>query len=315
MTRWQQINFAGGANLVDAAIATPVNAADVSNTFICPQIGAGDAAVGLLFAGSSAATIINPIANVAAALNIGLTRPTVPPARGMNVHKCGRTTEYTMGTIDDVDASVNVNYGTAGTALFTNQIVTGDMSDGGDSGSLVLQGGTGGIPPGDGTTDCQVLTTYGHILGEDQTQPIKTIRTFRDMDVKKSPVGKHYADLFKQNEQQITRIMAGGDPEVKSVLQEKGPAVLGAIVDAIESLNTESPETFPGKDLRKMGHDILDVFARKGDSDLKKAIATVRKEEAKYKGKNIREILDDLGQREIHEPPNKGKSRPPNKKK
>ena len=57
---------------------------------------------------------------------------------GMPIQKSGRTTEHTTGTITQVNVAVNVSYGDAGTALFTDQLMAGAMSDGGDSGSAVL---------------------------------------------------------------------------------------------------------------------------------------------------------------------------------
>ena len=59
---------------------------------------------------------------------------------GMGVKKSGRTTGLTMGTIQLLDASVQVGYGVGKTALFTNQILTTNMSKGGDSGSLLVDG-------------------------------------------------------------------------------------------------------------------------------------------------------------------------------
>lgn len=58
-------------------------------------------------------------------------------AVGDLVKKSGRTTNISFGRIMAVDATVDVNYGTAGTARFKDQIVTTSMSAGGDSGSLV----------------------------------------------------------------------------------------------------------------------------------------------------------------------------------
>ncbi|MBD8870182.1 trypsin-like peptidase domain-containing protein [Nocardioides sp. MJB4] len=57
---------------------------------------------------------------------------------GMLLKKTGRTTSFTTGRVTAVGATVNVNYGGGRIAKFCNQIVTTDMSDGGDSGSLVL---------------------------------------------------------------------------------------------------------------------------------------------------------------------------------
>ncbi|MFH8986251.1 S1 family peptidase [Streptomyces varsoviensis] len=58
-------------------------------------------------------------------------------AVGDLVKKTGRTTNLTMGRIMAVDATIDVNYGTAGTARFKDQILTTNISAGGDSGSLV----------------------------------------------------------------------------------------------------------------------------------------------------------------------------------
>lgn len=59
---------------------------------------------------------------------------------GMSVHKSGRTTGLTSDEITQVDATVRVSYGLAGTATFTDQLIAGPMSAGGDSGSAVLDG-------------------------------------------------------------------------------------------------------------------------------------------------------------------------------
>jgi hypothetical protein len=57
---------------------------------------------------------------------------------GMLVKKTGRTTNFTTGQVTAIGATVNVGYGGGKVARFCNQIVTSDMSAGGDSGSLVL---------------------------------------------------------------------------------------------------------------------------------------------------------------------------------
>lgn len=56
---------------------------------------------------------------------------------GTVVQKTGRTTNYTLGRITVIGATVNVNYGGGRVARFKDQIVTTNMSAGGDSGSLV----------------------------------------------------------------------------------------------------------------------------------------------------------------------------------
>jgi hypothetical protein len=71
-------------------------------------------------------------------LNIGVPKGAGEATLGTNIKKSGRTTGFTTGRITQIDATVQVSYGSAGTATFTNQFVAGAMSSGGDSGSAVL---------------------------------------------------------------------------------------------------------------------------------------------------------------------------------
>ena len=57
---------------------------------------------------------------------------------GMIVKKTGRTTNFTTGRITAVSATIDVGYSGGRVARFKDQIVTTNMSAGGDSGSLVL---------------------------------------------------------------------------------------------------------------------------------------------------------------------------------
>lgn len=57
---------------------------------------------------------------------------------GTLVKKTGRTTHFTTGRITAVNATIDVNFGGGRVARFRDQIVTTNMSAGGDSGSLVL---------------------------------------------------------------------------------------------------------------------------------------------------------------------------------
>jgi hypothetical protein len=91
-------------NRVDAALARPVNDQDVSDEI----------------------------------LEIGRISGVVEAALGMGVRKSGRTTGLTMDTINIIHTTVNVSYGTNRTATFDDQIVAGPMSQGGDSGSLIV---------------------------------------------------------------------------------------------------------------------------------------------------------------------------------
>jgi hypothetical protein len=91
-------------NLVDAAIANPLNPDDVK----------------------------------ADILEIGSIQGSVEGELGMPIKKSGRTTGFTTGEIEQVDVTVNVQYGEGKIAQFTDQLMAGAMSQGGDSGSAVL---------------------------------------------------------------------------------------------------------------------------------------------------------------------------------
>jgi len=73
-------------------------------------------------------------------LEIGSVTGTEEAELGMEVKKSGRTTGLTTGTVQLLDASVQVGYGAGKIALFTGQILTTNMSQGGDSGSLLVSG-------------------------------------------------------------------------------------------------------------------------------------------------------------------------------
>jgi hypothetical protein len=76
--------------------------------------------------------------------NIGNPSPTVQePAVGLGVRKNGRTTGLRTGTIQTINTTVNVNYGSGcGTGRFVGQVLItpGTFSAPGDSGSLILGG-------------------------------------------------------------------------------------------------------------------------------------------------------------------------------
>lgn len=103
-TRYRVTNIQAVDNLVDAAIARPLNPADIKDEI----------------------------------LNIGPIQGTVQGELGMAVKKSGRTTGFTTGEIQQVDVTANVQYGAGQIALFTDQLLAGAMSQGGDSGSAVL---------------------------------------------------------------------------------------------------------------------------------------------------------------------------------
>lgn len=79
---------------------------------------------------------------------VGTVRKVItPPTVGLLLSKCGRTTGFSTGSVQNINATVDVNYGTNQTARFVGQIVTSPMSAPGDSGSLIadLDGGVMGL--------------------------------------------------------------------------------------------------------------------------------------------------------------------------
>jgi hypothetical protein len=77
---------------------------------------------------------------------LAITTP-IDATDGMKVHKVGRTTGYTTGSVLDISADVNIQYD-IGTLTFQGQILIapdqGQMfSDAGDSGSLIVDRGLG----------------------------------------------------------------------------------------------------------------------------------------------------------------------------
>lgn len=70
-------------------------------------------------------------------LNVGVPQGVHQATLGTAVQKSGRTTGHTTGQIIQIDVTVQVAYG-ARIATFTDQLMAGAMSAGGDSGSAVL---------------------------------------------------------------------------------------------------------------------------------------------------------------------------------
>ncbi len=82
----------------------------------------------------------------------GTPNSTIKEAQvGMPVQKYGRTTSLTKGKISAINATINVSYGSSGTATFVNQIVvrsTKPFIKAGDSGSLLVTNDANANPVG-----------------------------------------------------------------------------------------------------------------------------------------------------------------------
>lgn len=103
-TRLQAIHRQVGENLVDCAIVRPLDDQDVSDEI----------------------------------LEIGTIQGLASGELGMAIKKSGRTTGLTTGEIQQVDVTANVQFGPGQIATFSDQLMAGAMSQGGDSGSVVL---------------------------------------------------------------------------------------------------------------------------------------------------------------------------------
>lgn len=106
-TRFLTTTVKQDVNLVDAACAIPLNEDDVTQEFVGMDWG-----------------------------KIGGMASVFP---GDIVFKRGRTTEVTGGSVQYVGATVKVNYGQGKVATFEDQILLDNMSQGGDSGSAIVQ--------------------------------------------------------------------------------------------------------------------------------------------------------------------------------
>ena len=85
------------------------------------------------------AALAKPVVEVVENIkDIGIIHGVADAFIGMSVCKSGRTTGFTAGTINLVHATVSVDYGEGKVALFEDQLVSGAMSQGGDSGSLLV---------------------------------------------------------------------------------------------------------------------------------------------------------------------------------
>jgi hypothetical protein len=103
-TRLRTYRIQQTENKVDCAIAKPVNPEDVINEI----------------------------------LGFGQINGLKEAELGMQIKKSGRTTGLTFGTIEQTNVTARVSFGFNKTALFTDQLLAGAMSQGGDSGSAVL---------------------------------------------------------------------------------------------------------------------------------------------------------------------------------
>ena len=127
LAAFQAINFSGGNNTIDAAIARVTNPADVSNsTPIDDGYGLPN---GKIFGDANNDRVFDDKASLL----------------GLNVQKHGRTTKLTHGQITGINGTISVCYEVlfifcVKSATFVDQLIigSGTFSGGGDSGSLIV---------------------------------------------------------------------------------------------------------------------------------------------------------------------------------
>lgn len=104
-TRFRAIRIQEGNNLVDAAIAKPLDFEVLSSEIF----------------------------------KIGEVKGVVNAEIGMKIQASGRTSGLRFGTIDQIDAIVKVDYGGGLTAVFEDQLISNTLSSkGGDSGTYIM---------------------------------------------------------------------------------------------------------------------------------------------------------------------------------
>ena len=299
-----------GTNRVDAAIGGVNDRGDVVDHFkdnLMPYPNARHRAIGLLFAGGGGRTLLNPIRDVMNQLDIsflaGAGAGAVGTATiGMAVEKVGRTTEYTSGEVLEIDVNALVGPYACGNAAFDEQIATCTMSCPGDSGSVVCAGGEGVCEDID--CGCGTSTTATRLFGLDVSLDRVVEKEFRERYLSRTLVGRYLMDSYFLNEGQIVRRTqeasrdrkAGEDVEFGRYLHEKYAAdVRAALLQPdrsdfrFSSEHLEEVEQAVGRARQHMSKE----EARAASELLELAKEGV--------GKNVREILDMLNNKELYE--------------
>lgn len=295
-------------NRVDAAIAQVINRADVVAQFkdnLMPYPSADHPAIGLLFAGGGGRTLLNPIRDVMALLDISFLAGggAVGAAEiGMPVEKVGRTTEYTTGQVMEIDVTSMVGPYSCGDAEFDGQIATCDMSCPGDSGSVVCAGGSGECVEMD--CGCGTSAAATRVFGLDVSLDRVVEKEFRERYLSRTRTGKYLMDVYFQNEKQIVRRTR----------------------DAVRSKEGDAHVAFARSLYDKYAADLRQALLQPDRSDLrltsehledaKQALARARphlsREESRaadeaFKlaqgavGKSVREILEMLDDKDLYE--------------
>jgi hypothetical protein len=158
--------------------------------------------------------------DLASAEILGLGQPNAAlgiPTIGMAVTKSGRTTGVTTGTVLAVNSTVNVSYGSCGTARFVGQVITSaGLGDSGDSGSVVLEQGTntpvglyfaGSALSGVMNPILNVYLALGVFVDTDENQTISSAAALTQQ-LKKMPVNARVRALKAVQARHESRILS-----------------------------------------------------------------------------------------------------------
>lgn len=298
-------------NRVDAAISQVGDPADVVAEFkdnLMPYPAPDHQAIGLLFAGGDGRdgrTLLNPIGDVMTQLNVSFLAGAGAIGTAdidMAVEKVGRTTEYTTGRVMEIDATVLLGPYACGNAQFDNQIATCTMGCGGDSGSVVCEGGEGVCEDID--CGCGTSTAATRTLGRDIALDRVVEKEFRKRHLSKTLVGRYAMDVYFANENAIMNRIEDatrGGREDETV--EYGRYLYDKYADSLRQALLQ-----PDRSDLRLTTDHLEE-ARKAIGRARQYMSKEESEAAdelmdlarSAVGKNVREILDMLNDKQLHE--------------
>lgn len=126
---------AGDVNRADAAIVMPTTSKSIRERSFCSPIQATrQGAIGLVYAASSAITVINPTQFVEDELKVSFPKKATA-AVGMSIHMCGAYSGYQVTQVAYMNADIWVNYN-GNQIMWEDQIVAPAVGTAGDSGSV-----------------------------------------------------------------------------------------------------------------------------------------------------------------------------------
>lgn len=301
LKRFQVINATG--NIIDAAIAQVTNAANVVNQMknnLMPVPSPEHPAVGLLFAGSASRTIMNPIRNVLAMMNIDFINgpnAIVEAEIDMAVEKVGRTTEYTTSSVLEVDVTVSVGYD-FGSAEFDNQITTSCMSLGGDSGSIVCRGGEGQEA---NQLDCGCGSSQAarSVIQRDISSDIAAEKSFRENHLVKTRTGRYLLDVYFNNEDYITGRINKAKANEKDVAYAQNLYDKYAQTFRGMALNPDSKEKISAEHFKE-GKQAFGRVMEHLDKNEQRAAEQLFQIAQNFEGKTVREALNMMDDKKIY---------------